>query len=298
MTGPSEVPSEPGQGGLAWRALLREAEDRCRAAGLPHPEVDARCLVERASGSEGGLFAAGLDDPATERGVAFFDVMLQRRLTGEPLQYVVGRWGFRTLDLFVDRRVLIPRPETEQVVEAALGEAACRPRPLVLVDLGTGSGAIALSLAAELRGDVEVWATDASPRALEVASANLAGIGRGATRVRLAEGSWFGALPAHLRGRVDLVVANPPYVAAGEVLPAEVADWEPAEALVAGPTGLECIEAILAAAPGWISPGGAAVLEIGDTQGGAATALARAAGFERVEVRPDLAGRDRILVAT
>ena len=232
------------------------------------------------------------------RSLAFFDAMVARRAAGEPLQYVVGSWGFRRLDLLVDRRVLIPRPETEMVVEAALGELA-RLGGDVVVDLGTGSGAIALSMAVEARPS-EVWATDSSADALAVARANLAGVGgRGATCVRLVEGNWFGALPAELRGRVDLVVSNPPYVAEPEVadLPPEVAGHEPRAALVGGPTGLEQVARIVAEAPGWLASPGALVVELAPAQASAASALARDAGFADVDVRPDLAGRLRTLVA-
>ena len=162
----------------------------------------------------------------------------------------------------VDRRVLVPRPETEVVARTAIDEVvrlgarrgahdpwggAATSFPVA--DLGTGSGAIALALARELP-DAEVWATDVSDDALAVARANLAGVGSAATRVRLESGSWFDALPEALRGRLRLVVSNPPYVAEHEVadLPADVADWEPRQALVSGPTGLEAIEAILAGA--------------------------------------------------
>ena len=165
--------------------------------------------------------------------------MVARRRAGEPLQYAIGAWGFRRLDLYLDRRVLIPRPETEQVVEVALRRAAAarRCRAPLVVDLGTGSGAIALSIAVEVPG-ADVWATDVSADALAVARANLAGLGgRAATRVRLVEGSWFDALPEAFRGQVHLLVSNPPYVADGETLPAEVADWEPPGALRAGPHG-------------------------------------------------------------
>jgi release factor glutamine methyltransferase len=221
--------------------------------------------------------------------------MLARREQGEPLQYVVGRWGFRRLDLFVDRRVLIPRPETEVVVEEALAEAR-RLGATTAVDLGTGSGAIALSLAVE-EVTLRVWATEASPDAVDVARANTAGLGRPGGRVTIVEGSWFEPLPGELRGALDLVVSNPPYIAAGEELPAEVADWEPAGALVAGPTGLEAIEQIAAEAPEWLTRPGTLVLEIAPHQADAAVGLAGSAGFTDVEVRPDLAGRDRVLVA-
>lgn len=276
---------------MIWRDLLDEAADRLGS------KVDARRIVERAGGFEGADFHAGLDEPVTTRALAFFDSMVERRAAGEPLQYVVGAWGFRTLDLYVDRRVLIPRPETEQVVEVALAELGklAPPKPIV-VDLGTGSGAIALSIATEVP-TAQVWATDASADALAVARANLAGIGRGASRVRLEGGDWFDALPKLLQGRVHVVVSNPPYVADGDTLPPEVSDWEPAGALFSGPTGLEAAGAILAEAPAWLTRPGACVLEIAPQQAAEATALAYGAGFHDVEVRPDLAGRDRALVA-
>ncbi len=134
----------------------------------------------------------------------------------------------------------IPRPETEVVVEHAL-RVVDDLSATTVVDLGTGSGVIAMSLAAE-RPRLSVWATDVSPDALAVARANLAGLGRAASRVRVAEGEWFAALPAELKGAVDVVVGNPPYVAEDDRLPAEVSDWEPRDALIAGPTGLEAIE--------------------------------------------------------
>ncbi len=280
-------------GTVTWRALLAEA------AGLLHSGLDARRIVERASGMEGGELQLGLDDAVTARAADHFEAMVRRRAVGEPLQYVLGSWGFRSLDLFVDKRVLIPRPETESVVEVAIGEVARlgEPRPLI-VDLGTGSGAIALSLAAEVPG-AEVWATDRSADALAVARANLAGLGTAGTGVRLAEGAWFAALPPMLRGRVQLLVSNPPYVAEREVpdLPPEVARWEPLEALVAGPTGMEQVEAIVDDAPRWLSRPASLVMEIAPHQARTAVACAFAAGFSDAEVRPDLAGRLRALVA-
>ena len=255
-------------------------------------------MLERATGWEGAELWLHIDEAATVRGASFVERMVGRRAGGEPLQYVLGRWRFRRLDLLVDRRVLIPRPETEVVGEVALAElrrqGARRP---VVVDLGTGSGALGLSVADEVTG-ARVWCTDTSPDALAVARANLAGLGSlTATRVRLVEGSWWDALPEELWGRVDLVVSNPPYVAAGEELPAEVADWEPVEALRAGPTGLEAIESILAGALEWLTPSGAVVVEIAPWQADRALQLARVAGFGSAEVRPDLAGRPRVLVA-
>jgi release factor glutamine methyltransferase len=276
---------------LIWRQLLDEAAERLDS------KTDARRIVERAGGFEGADFHLGLDEPVTTRALAFFDSMVERRAAGEPLQYVLGAWGFRSLDLYVDRRVLIPRPETEQVVEVALAELrALEVDKPIVVDLGTGSGAIGLSIAVEVP-TAQVWATDASADALAVARANLAGIGRAGARVRLEEGSWFDALPKLLQTRVSLVVSNPPYVADSDELPAEVAEWEPASALFSGPTGLESVREILRVTPDWLSRPGVCVVEIAPHQSDEAIRLAYDAGFNDVEVRPDLAGRPRALVA-
>lgn len=291
MTGGAEEEGTP------WRVFAAEAVARLEAAGVESPAVSVRRIVERAAGFDGAEYALGLSEPATERAMGFFDAMVERRLAGEPLQYVLGEWSFRTLDLMVDRRVLIPRPETEQVVEVALAELdALGPEAPRVVDLGTGSGAIALSVAVE-RPAARVWAGDVSSGALAVARANLAGIGHAGTRVTLVQGSWFEALPRELQGTLDLVVSNPPYVAASDPLPAEVADWEPAGALVPGPTGLEAIEEIVAGAPVWLRRPGALVVELAPSQAEDAVALARAAGFADAEVAPDLTDRPRALVA-
>jgi len=222
--------------------------------------------------------------------------MVERRLNGEPLQYVLGRWGFRDLDLMVDRRVLIPRPETEQVVGWAL-EAVAPSDVTVAVDLGTGSGAIALALAREL-ARATVWATDVSRDALDVARANTSGAGMwAAPRVRLVEGWWWDALPAELEGRVDLVVSNPPYIADDEVLPAEVEVWEPRLALRAGDGGPVDDRADGGEAAGWLAPGGVLVVEIAPALETAVLELANAAGAAQAEVRADALGRPRALVS-
>jgi release factor glutamine methyltransferase len=244
--------------------------------------------------------------------------LADRRAAGEPLQYVLGRWPFRSVELTVDPRVLVPRPETEQVVEVALRELARMsddrdgPRhDRVCVDLGTGSGAIALSLALEGAppgGRLEVWATDASTDALDVARENLDVLARldaeAASRVRTVGGDWFGALPPTLLGRVDLVVSNPPYVGESDYpeLDPTVRDWEPRGALVAGSgtggiEGMAAIEAIIADAVRWLAPSGALIIEFAPSQAGAACAVARRAGFGQVGCERDLAGRLRMLVA-
>jgi len=281
-----------------WRQLERHVRSRLIDG------QEARWLVQQAAGRSGAEWLADLDERAPDRCVGFVEQMVRRREAGEPLQYVLGSWGFRRLDLSLDRRVLIPRPETEQVVEHAIAELIrlrlVTSKPPRVVDLGTGSGAIALSIAVEVAG-AEVWATDAFEGALAVARANLAGTGgMAATRVRVAAGSWYDALPPELAGRVDLVVSNPPYLAEAELadLDPAVAEWEPAQALVAGPTGLEAIEVVVEGAPRWLRRPGALVVELAPSQADAAAALALAAGFDRADVRPDLAGRPRALVAS
>lgn len=223
--------------------------------------------------------------------------MLERRLTGEPLQYVLGRWGFRSLDLAVDARVLIPRPETEGVVDLAL--AALAPfddRELLVADLGTGSGCIGLAIVSE-NPYVQMICTDVDDQAVTAARANAAGLGRPARRVEIRSGSWFEALPVDRRGHFDLIISNPPYVAADDELPSQVRDWEPERALIAGPDGLEHGTVLIEQAIEWLRPGGTLVLELGETQLDRAAAIARGAGYVAVSVHRDLAGRDRALVA-
>ena len=254
-------------------------------------------------------------------GVAAAPRLAERRAAGEPLQYVLGRWPFRWLDLDVDPRVLIPRPETEQVVEVALaeldralersGRSGHSDREAVAADLGTGSGAIALSLATEggaAHPDLEVWGTELSGQALAVARGNLARLSgadqAAARRVHLVEGDWFDPLPGRLAGHLDLVVCNPPYVSEEEFprLDPAVRDWEPRRALVAadgvcGVGGMADVEAVLGAAPHWLSSSGVLVVEIAPHQVTASTAAARRAGFGQIGTACDLAGRERMLVA-
>lgn len=267
-------------GELTWSQVRREA-----AAEIG--DVDARWLVEEA--------APDLDGPVTTHALAHFDAMLARRRAGEPLQYVLGHWAFRSLDLLVDRRVLIPRPETEIVADVAITELR-RLEGSCALDLGTGSGAIALSIATEVPG-VDVWAVDRSADAIDVARANVAGIGRPGARVRLVEGDWYAALPDELRGGVDVIVSNPPYVADSDELPPIVRDWEPGDALLAGADGLDDIRRIVVGAPDWFRATGALVVEIAPHQADEVRALARDAGFGDVDIRHDLAARPRVLLA-
>jgi release factor glutamine methyltransferase len=263
---------------MTWRALWAQTADAVA------DRASARWLCEVASGSlDGDEFLARLDESATVRMVAHQDVL--------------GEWGFRHLMLAVDRRVLIPRPETELVAEIAIGlAAACSPTRTV-VDLGTGTGAIGLSMAYELPlNDTVVWITDASADAIDVARANLAGIGPAAVNVRVALGSWFDALADDTV--FDVIVSNPPYVAVGSPdLERGVEEWEPPDALFAGDDGLDDIRVIAAGAPARLRDGGSLVLEIGAEQGGAVADILRRSGLVDVEVRADLSGRDRVAIA-
>jgi release factor glutamine methyltransferase len=283
-----------------WSEVLAATAGTLRAGDVDDADREARWIVEEASGRSGAALFGISEERATRLGVSVAEAMVERRIAGEPIQYVLGHWPFRSVDLMVDRRVLIPRPETEVLVEVALAEVDRLEgeghRPIRAADLGTGSGAIALSLAVERR-TVEVWASDRSADALSVARANLAGIGRDATRVRLVEGDWYAALPDDLEGQFDLVVSNPPYVAAHESLPASVVEWEPRDALVAGPEGCEAVESILAGALRWLASNGAVVLEIGPAIAVSAERHARAAGFPEVELLTDQYQRTRVLVA-
>jgi release factor glutamine methyltransferase len=306
---------------MTWRELRAIARQDLTGAGIGPAETEVRFILEHVSGYGAGEWLAIADVAAPARGERELREMVRRRIGGEPLQYVLGAWGFRGLDLFVDRRVLIPRPETEYVVEVALEEAVraglqrSRRRvalveptphlptphlptpPLPVADIGTGSGAIALAIAAELP-QVEVWATDVSADALAVARANVSGCA--ATRLRIADpGEWFDPLPAQLRGSLRLVVSNPPYVAERELagLPEEVAAHEPRLALVSGPSGTEAIETLLRRAPDWLAPGASFVCEIAPHQADAMSEHARALGYREVVVRDDLTGRPRVLVA-
>jgi release factor glutamine methyltransferase len=295
-----------------WADLRARAETRLRDAHALRPDTEARWMVERVSGYDGAELVTNEHEAATAPAMQHLDDMLDRRASGEPLQYVLGRWDFLGLDLLVDRRVLVPRPETEVVARIAIEEAVrlgsrrgkhdgwlAADTSYAVADLGTGSGAIALALARELP-DAEVWATDASDDALVVARANLAGIGTAATRIRVRAGSWYDALPPELRGMLRVLVSNPPYVAEHEVadLPRDVLDWEPHHALVSGPTGYEALEVLIADAPAWLdSAGGALVLELAPHQADRAYELATGAGFGDVRVDRDLTGRARVLVA-
>ena len=266
-------------------------------------EQEARWLCEHASGLDRVELDAARDEVVSQRCGVALRAMVARRLTGEPLQYVMKSWAFRHLDVLVDNRVLIPRPETEVVVQVALDLAremiSKTNSKLRVADLGTGSGVIGLSLASELpRGSNEVWLTDLSADALEVARANLAGLGLINGDVRVALGSWFAALPSELKNSFDLIVSNPPYIALYDPsVESSVLNHEPHLALFAGSDGLDAYREIISHADEWLVTDGWIVLEIGHQQGDAVRELLAQNSFKQIEIRKDLAGRDRIALA-
>jgi len=231
-------------------------------------------------------FERELDEP-TLTGLREF---VRRRAAGEPLQYILGTTEFCGLEFLTDRRVLIPRPETELLIEAVL---QCRPR--VIVDVGTGSGCVAVALAKKLP-DAEVYALDASADALDVARANIKRHDL-EKKIRLFQSDLLGKLPGSLP--VDAIVSNPPYVATGELtkLPKEVRDFEPVRALVAGEDGLEVYRRLIPQAQACLTPAGFIALELGAGQCATVKQLLAGNGFEVTQVVKDLQGHERVIVA-
>jgi len=269
---------------LTSREALREAEERLAEAGVETPRVDAEILLAHVLGTtRSGLHTDSRRELSDEER-AELDRLVSRRAGREPLAYVLGEWGFRRLTLKVDRRVLVPRPETEVVVERVLARIAGPREPRVL-DVGTGSGAIALSVADEHPG-ARVTAIDASEDALAVARENAARTG---LAVEIVHRDLFEGLPD---GPWDLVVSNPPYILEDELegLGPEVRDWEPRGAVV----GEGTTEGVARAALSVLREGGALVLE---TPGGRAEQVAellRDLGYEDVRVTDDLTGLSRV----
>ncbi|MCH8489087.1 MAG: peptide chain release factor N(5)-glutamine methyltransferase [Oceanicaulis sp.] len=280
---------------LSWREALRAGAARLREAGLgDDAEADARRLLESASRLEAASLIAQLNAPIPDQEAAHFDALIARRAAREPLSHITGSVGFWTLDLRVTRDVLTPRADTETVVETALASVSDRNAPLAILDIATGSGAIALALLSELP-NARAVATDVSAAALAVARENAA---RNALsgRIEFIETSWADGVDVPF----DLLVSNPPYIASAviETLEPEVKDFEPRLALDGGPDGLVPYPHLFAEARRLLKSGGTGVFEIGYDQGEAALALAQAAGFENAMLRRDLGGNDRAVAFT
>jgi len=276
---------------------LRAAQQRLAGGGIP--ASDAQELVSRLLGVTRSSLRLEPAHLVSEDAARVLEVWIERRLAGEPVQYITGRAAFRSLDLAVDRRVLVPRPETEGLVEAVLGVLAAQsrrwPHPRVL-DLGTGSGAIALAIAHECPA-ARVTATDASEEALELARENAESVGL-AARVEFAAGHWFEAVAPD--DRFEVVVSNPPYIATGEwdELADEVRKHEPHAALFSGPSGLEALREIIELAPRHLVTGGLLALELAESRAAEVAAwLDGAHDWSDVVLRDDLSGQPRVLLA-
>ena len=266
------------------RDALDSALIAITAAGCDTPRLDAELLLADAMGVDRAAIVSDPGRELTPEQARRFQGYAMRRAQREPVAYILGTKGFRTIDLLVDRRVLIPRPETEHLVEAALE----LPQGGRVVDVGTGSGAVALALKAE-RPDLELLATDASPEALAVARANADRLG---LEVDLLEGD----LLEPVEGPLDAVLSNPPYVADAErgTLAPDITRHEPALALYAGEDGLSLIRRL--AAQAGASEASLLALEVGFGQAGAVAEIVRAGGFEDTHAVADLAGIERVVV--
>jgi release factor glutamine methyltransferase len=273
--------------------IIKKTTDFFAGKGIESPRLQAELLIGHVLGLKRMQLYLQFERPLNEADLEKIRPLVRRRGQREPLQYVVGETEFHGLRLKVDRRALIPRPETELLVATAL--AACVTPPARVLDLGTGSGAIALAIANALPAAI-VTAVDVSDGALALAQENATGTGF-AARVKFLKSDWFAALPAD--ARFDLIVANPPYLTAEETAATapEVHGHEPLDALIAADGGGADLREIIAGAPAFLASGGLLALETGVAQHAELTALAKAVGFDRIESRPDLTGRDRFVLA-
>jgi release factor glutamine methyltransferase len=262
---------------------LSSAIESFKAAGIQMPRLDAEVLLSGVTGRDRANLIASPEQALTPGESRSFATAVRRRLRREPVAYILGNKGFRYIDLIVDPRVLVPRPESEMLVELAL-----ELKPKTVLEIGTGSGAIGLAVADEIK-DCEVVATDISADAIAVASANAVMLGLD-DRVEFEVAS----LPDG--GRFDLILANLPYVADGAGLPPEVRSWEPEVAVFGGKTGYEIFEVVLGELAESSIETDAIGLEIGHGMGDIVSGLVRDAGFEDVSLWPDLAGIGRVVV--
>ena len=273
--------------------IIKKTTDFFAGKGIESPRLNAELLIGHALGLKRMALYLQFERLLAESELEKIRPLVRRRGLREPLQYIVGETEFHGLKLKVDRRALLPRPETELLVATIIER--CTTPPTAVLDLGTGSGAIALALAKQFPAAI-VTGLDLSDEALSLARENAAATGL-AEWVTFLKSSWFDALATD--ARFDLIVANPPYLSATETAQTapEVRDHEPKSALTAAEEGLADLRIIISGAPKFLAPGGLVALETGIAQHAELVRLARAAGFAQIESRPDLTGRDRFVLA-
>ena len=288
---------------MDWREVIARSETYLAAKNVPDPRVAGELLAARLLGVGRGGLVASLSNEPSQRHLDAMRRGMSRLVRGEPIQYVLGEWDFRRLTLACDRRALIPRPETEELVSRVLDflgrPASCggtrSDRPFV-VDVGTGTGAIILSIAREHRGDSILLGTDVSEDAIALARENAARCGL-AEKVRFAVADGLDDFDEPQC--VDVIVSNPPYVesAVCDTLDPRIRNWEPRLALDGGAEGLDFYDRYLGDAVNLLRPGGAVFFEIGESQGDAVRRLMSDYGFENVRVEKDFSGHDRYACA-
>ena len=285
---------------MIWKEVLDKTDTYLRGKGVPDARVASELLAARLLRLGRGMLAGEMGKEVPEKCVEAMRRGMARLVKGEPVQYVLGEWDFRTLTLKCDRRALIPRPETEELVTRVLSHLRSRlpssvSRPLV-VDVGTGTGAIILSLAKEFKGDAIFLGTDVSEDAIALAKENAAKCGL-AERVKFAVMDGLDEFDEPQC--VDVIVSNPPYIESSvcETLDPRVKDFEPRIALDGGASGLEFYDRYLADAVNLLKPGGAVFFEIGENQGEAVKKLMFDCGFDDIRIEKDFAGHDRYAMA-
>ena len=281
---------------MIWREILEKADAYLTGKGVPDARVASELLAARLLHLGRGMLAGEMGKEASEKCVEAMRRGMARLVKGEPIQYVLGEWDFRTLTLKCDRRALIPRPETEELVTRVLSHLRSRlPSPVsrpLIVDVGTGTGSIILSLAKEFSGDAIFLGTDVSEEAIALAKEN-------AARCGLAEKVKFAVMDGldefDEPQCVDVIVSNPPYIesAVCETLDPRVKDFEPRLALDGGASGLDFYDRYLSDAVNLLKPGGAVFFEIGENQGEAVKKLMFDCGFDDIKIEKDFAGHDR-----
>lgn len=291
----ADIAARAGSASLTVEAARRSWAAKFRDRGIESPDLDARVLIGHALGLDHAALTAAASRPLAADEQDAIAALARRRLAHEPVARIVGFKEFWSLRFHVAPATLVPRPETETVVEAALAaidQRGARSRPLRVADLGTGSGTILLALISELPQAFGVG-TDVSPAALAVARGN-------ATRLGLQRSNFVAChMTAALRGPFDLIVSNPPYIASGDIggLAPEVRDFDPGAALDGGPDGLDFYRMIAATAPALLAPGAVLIVELGAGQADAVAALFAAAGLAPAPPRADLSGVPRALCA-